>query len=206
MEERSLVSGKTIFYTLVGVGAIIYYGQVGYSLIGEYYFGHTLPASFHNAVVALISTITLMAIGCSVHLQSIGGFEKGELKRELARGLDELKYCKESGERAIAEMEEILPKHAGGLTSRGEEALRILRQVLHSIDVRIENIERLSNAGRLAELCTAVDILRKKLRSCESPRDHLIDVDPFPAIPASLISETIDRLAGELRQGFRRAA
>jgi hypothetical protein len=206
MEERSLVSGKTVLYALVGVGAIIYYGQVGCNLIGEYYFGHSLPASFHYAVIALISTLTMMAIGCSVHLQSIGGFEKGELKRELAKGLDELKYVKETGEKAINQLEELLPRHAGGLSSRAEEALRILRQILHSVDARIDSVERLKSVGKLAELCTAVDILRKKLRSSESPRDHLIDVDPFPAIPAHQITETVDRLVNELSRGFRKAA
>lgn len=206
MEERSLVSSKTIFYTLVGVGTIVYYGQIGYSLIGEYYFGHTLPASFHYAVIALISTLTLMAIGCSVHLQAIGGFEKGELKRELDKGLDELRFAKATGELAIENLENLLPKHAGGLTSRAEEALRVLRQILHSIDARIETVERLSQAGKLGELCTAVDILRKKLRSCESARDHLIDTDPFQAIPATRIVEAVERLTGELSRGFRIAA
>lgn len=197
---------KTLLYVVLGIGSILYYTQVGGNMISQYYFGREASVYFHLAVLGFLSILSITAVGCSIHLRNIGGFERGELLREFSNSLEALKNTRMKGLNAIADVESRLPKHAPGLSTRAIEAMRILRQIIHSIDLRVERVESLARLNRMPELCQAVDLLRMKLRSCESASQNLIDIDPFPAIPAAQVSSVVDDLVSRIREGLRLAA
>jgi len=204
--ERPLISFKTISYGALGVASIAYYGQFGSLYVGQYYFGHSLPQFFHFSVIALLTVLTITAIGCSVHLQALGGFERNELQSELARGLNELKNLKDQGHAVIEEVEHTLPLHVQGLTSRGEYSLRVLKQILHSIEVRLNKVEKFAEDGSMPALCQGVDLIRKKIRTIDSAHDSIIDIDPLPAIPSHKLPEVLNSLSQDILSGLRKAA
>ena len=197
---------KPIAYSVLGFSSIVYYLRFGAPLVTEYYFNGTVGQNFDLAVCGLLGILTLTAVGCSVHIRLLGGFEKNELEKEIKRELVKLTKTYNLANSLTKQVETEIYQQSVALTTRGGESLRKLKRVLVALDNRIRIVSNLSASGKMPDLCEAVGVLRKKLKSNESAQLNLIDVDPFQAIAADQIESVIFSLSKDLQEVKRKAA
>jgi len=197
---------RTFLYFALGLGTIFYYVQFGAPLVTQYYFSGVAIPNLHLAIISLLIVLTLTAIGCSVHVRILGGFEKSDVQREIRKEVGRLRNIYATANTKIAQIEsDIFERHAE-LSPRGIEALRTLKKVAHALDKRIQTASALGKSEKLPELFRATEILRKKLNTSESATISLIDVDPIPAIEPKQIEAVVNSLAGEIEVSNRLAA
>jgi hypothetical protein len=197
---------RTFLYSALGLGTIFYYIQFGAPLVTQYYFSGAAIPNLHLAIISLLVVLTLTAIGCSIHVRILGGFEKTDIQREIKKEIGRLRNIYATATTQISRIEsEIFENHAE-LTPRGSEALRTLKKVATALDKRIQTTSALGRSDKLPELFRATEILRKKLKTSESATTSLIDIDPIPAILPSQIENLVLSLSREIQVSNRLAA
>ena len=197
---------KPLGYSLLGLGSIIYYLRYAAPRVADFYFEGVTSPYFHFAVVLLLAVLTLTAVGCSIHLKIIGGFERSDLESDVEREISQLKTLQEEATEFVKLIENQLPEHGARQTARFDEPLSVLKLILLALDRRITSVSELLKSGSMSELSDAAQVLRMKLHITESAQRSLIDVDPFPAITPENIERIIRNLMKEVQTSFRLAA
>jgi hypothetical protein len=202
---QSSLPFRTFLYSALGLGTIAYYIRFGAPIVTEYYLNGTAIPNLHLAIVALIAVLTVTAIGCSIHVRILGGFEKSEIEREVKKEIGRLRNIYSTANTLIAEVEAELFNSNAVLTPKASESLRHMKKILRALEKRIQSTASLAATKNLPELCRATEMLRKKIKPSESAATSLIDVDPFPAIFPDQIESVITNLSKELH-GYKRLA
>jgi len=197
---------RTFLYSALGLCTIFYYLQFGAPLVSQYYFNGAIIPNLHVAIISLLIVLTLTAIGCSIHVRVLGGFEKNDVQREIKREIGRLRTIYASVNTKIAETEKLIFDHQSQLSPRGNQAFRTLKKIASALEKRINSASVLAKTEKLPELFRATEILRKKLKTAESATTSLIDVDPIPAIEPRHIETVIKSLYEELEINSRLAA
>lgn len=194
----SLLPIRALLYSALGILSVLYYIKFGATLVTQYYFNGIAIPNLHLAIIALLVVLTLTAIGCSIHVRILGGFERSDLEKEIGKEISRLSSIYSAVGSRVAEVEsQIFDNHAI-LSQSGAEALRTLKKISRALDKRISLTSNLANSGSLPELFRAIDILRRKLNTSESATTSLIDIDPIPAIEVHKIEAVVKSLSAEI--------
>lgn len=197
---------RTYLYSALGLGSIFYYTQFGSALITKYYLSGVPIPNLHLAIISLLAVLTLTAIGCSIHVSILGGFEKTDIKREIKKEIGKLRNIYSKAATEISKIEKDIAESGFELTSSGVKALRTLKSVTQALDKRIQTVSMLGKSDKLPDLFRATEILQKKLITSETDFASLIDTDPNPAVVPSQIENLVLSLSREIQVSNRLAA
>ena len=193
--------GSAGLWALVGLSALI--GYIKY--LRPEVLGKVHPLLDSTLLVAL-TMVTIFALGCALHMKSIGERPSSRLKKDIIKQIRELHSIISFANKRIFDVEQLLSQTPGSLTPRGLDRLGDVRRLVRAMERRLSEVAILIRNKDHASLVDAFDILSKQLAVVENPLESLIDSNPIPPIEVWEWVPTVQKLVMELEAEVRKAA
>jgi hypothetical protein len=193
--------GSAGLWALVGLSVLI--GYIKY--LRPELLGKVHPLLDSTLLVAL-TMVTIFALGCALHMKSIGDRPSGRLRKDIIKQIRDLHSTVSFANKRIFDVEQLLAQTPGSLTPRGLDRLGDVRKLVRAMERRLSEAAILIRNKDHASLVDAFDILSKQLAVVENPLESLIDSNPMPPIEVWEWAPTVQKLVVELEGEVRKAA
>ena len=168
--------GSASLWAIFGILAIVYFTKEGYKLLGP-----TVHPILYWAILGIITVFTVVMMGSSIHLRSLGWKSKRALRRELVSKTKRLELAIVENTRRIAELEDQLAARQGAITKKGTDGFALIKKVLSELEQRYKKVRTGIADGSTVSLIEAYEILHQDVCLSNDCMHTLIDCDPSRA-------------------------
>lgn len=192
--------GNAAVFGLLGLAALIYLVKYG-----EVYF-ESLDPVFYYGTIALLATISLFSMGCSIHMRALGSRPKRQLVKEIFNQIKEFDSIINSAQEQIRHLEEKMICHTDVMSRRGTECLSLLKKIIRAVERRNFDARQLLTTGNRADFFDAYEMFARRLNISQSALESLIDSDPIPPLEPYEVVPAIERLLTEIESEIKKVA
>ena len=193
--------GSASLWAILGILGIIYFTREGYKLLGP-----TVHPIVYWAILGVLTVLTIVAMGSSMHMRSLGWKSKRALRRELASTAKRMELTLVENHKRLSDLQSELSSRQTIMTKKGIDEFALAKKILNELEERYRELLSQLADGSTLVLIDAYEALNQDITLSGDCMSTLIDVEPIPPIPFGDVFHRLERTIADVEAELRRAA